>query len=1125
MGIEIRRRRGVTLMAASFSAAALSALMPALSLADVYTLASGNTEATPRSVTGTDALSIEAGAVLDTEETAIAWTGASPDAGVSITNAGAILSRDRGIDTDGDESERSLTLYNAAGAVIETGDDGFRVDTDVTDGKITVDNAGALHSAGGQVLDFDSIESPTAVVTISNAESGLIEADDNDAIRPGAGTITIDNAGRILSTASANRSINVADVANLSEFHLTNDSTGVIDSIDDAVRIDGDDDQQGANGVVTVDNDGLILSSGTGDDAGQAIDFDHIESGQVDVTINNYAGGEIRAEDADGVRPGEGATVNNAGTIVSNSSEPDASNDGVDLQGHAATINNLAGGTISGARHGITTDVDVTVYNAAGATIRGRNGSGVGSDGNGTVVNEGLISGDIDTDSELGDGDGVDIDYIGDITNGGTIRGTGAKGQKPGDTPNQSEGIAMGGGAIVNANESALISGADNGILIDDGSSGGAYGETTIVNRGTTEGVDGYGISLVGDFDDTVVNSGLIAGGNGLALALGDGDDTLVVETGGSFDGRIDGGDGVDSIVLDGDGEFAGGDGFESLSVNGDWRLTGTQRYADGIDLASGSRIDLDGTLDSALTVAADGLLEGNGTLGDVTMNGTVSPGHSVGQLNVAGDYQQTAGSTYLAEIDGGATIDPASANPTSADPTSADPTSADRIRVDGTATLAGDLVVTPLSEAAYVASSYTLLTATEGVSGRYTDPEAYSPFFDLDLDYQANAVVLDVTRNDIRFADLAASDNQRAAAAGLESLGAGNGLYDAIISTTDTAKLRHDYDALSGEIHASARTGLIEESRFVREAVFDRMRGADAGSSHVAIASGTSPAAKGLSNDRSGVWLQGFGGWGESDGDDNAAGLERSTHGLFVGVDTLVGAAGDSAWRLGLAGGYSRSDYDVDRRDSSADIDSYTLAAYAGRSFGPLGLRLGAAQSWHDLDTRRSIDVADVETAKASYDARTAQVFGEIGISLTAGRTRLEPYAGLAYVDLHSDGYQESGEAGLQGQDGDADVTFSTLGLRSTTPFEIGSVNAGWQAAVGWQHAFGERSPTADQAFRGGDAFSVDAVPVGEDAITLETGIDMVLSPATSVGVGYTGRLASDARDQSVDANLKIRF
>jgi hypothetical protein len=82
--------------------------------------------------------------------------------------------------------------------------------------------------------------------------------------------------------------------------------------------------------------------------------------------------------------------VNNTGTIYAGSAG-NLSSDGVDLQGHRGTVNNLASGVISGARHGITTDTDVTVVNYG--TIIGRNGTGIGSDGTATIINYGRITG------------------------------------------------------------------------------------------------------------------------------------------------------------------------------------------------------------------------------------------------------------------------------------------------------------------------------------------------------------------------------------------------------------------------------------------------------------------------------------------------------------------------------------------------------------------------------------------------------------------------------------------------------------------------------------------------------------------------------------------------------------
>jgi hypothetical protein len=179
-------------------------------------------------------------------------------------------------------------------------------------------------------------------------------------------------------------------------FTLWNRAGGLITaSRKDAFQIGNDI----GDGTVNVYNYGTILSTG-----GQGLDFDTIASTTGHVNIINYATAIIKSTANDAIRPGQGATVTNYGLIFSDGAVG-ASNDGIDWQGHSGTVINKSGGAISGFRHGITTDVDVNVFNEAGGTIIGRNGSGVGSHGAGTVVNYGRI-----TDAADGSGDRRDAD-------------------------------------------------------------------------------------------------------------------------------------------------------------------------------------------------------------------------------------------------------------------------------------------------------------------------------------------------------------------------------------------------------------------------------------------------------------------------------------------------------------------------------------------------------------------------------------------------------------------------------------------------------------------------------------------------------------------------------------------
>jgi subtilase-type serine protease len=1084
----------------AFLVSLLCSVAPIGAFAAETVIGTGVTSTDQQTLSGTDKLSVEKGGRLDVDDTAIVLDGSSPAPGVVVTNAGTIVATDRAIDTDGDDNPRFISITNAQGASISSENDTIRVDTDVTDGAIVIDNAGALVSTDGQVIDLGSVESKDAVISITNGSTGTITATGNDAMKIGGGTISIINHGLISSIESESRGIDIAEYLNIESVLIENAEGAVIEAHSDAIRIDSDDeDDTAATGKVVLNNAGVIASRGTGEEGGQAIDFDKIGSANGSVTINNLATGEITSADADAVRPGEGGIVNNWGKIISSApdnisgdEDDDTSNDGIDLQGHSGTVHNYSGALISGARHGITSDVYVDVINEKDATIIGRNGSGVGSDGDGKVVNYGTITGTIDDNSVNGDGDGVDIDGFADITNYGTIEGVGAKGEKDG-SPNGSEGIAAGGGTILNLGKAAVISGTDNAILIDDSDAGAAPYATKIVNEGTIEGSDGFGVRLIGDQDDVISNYGTISAASGPAIDMGGGDDTLNIYTGSTIIGMIDGGDGEDTITLNGTGTFGGAENFEFLEVYGDWSLTGDQSYSGGVSVTDGS-LSVDGTLDAAMVIGAGSLLDGNGTFSTLTVGGTVAPGHSIGTITVTGDYTQTAGSVYEAEFDG---------------------TTADLIDVTGTATLAGSVTATPYGGGTISARRYTILSADGGIIGTYelTD-SALSAFLEGSLAYDANNVYLDVARNGLSFASAARTDNQRSVAVAIENLGAGNVVYDAVAGSADIETAAAGFNSLSGEFHASIKTALIEDSRFVRDAISARLQNAF-GSVSVA---GANSADGGTGY---GLWGQTFGSWGKNGG-DGYADIDRSTGGLMLGAD---GEFADS-WRAGFALGYSHGSFDADDLFSSGDSDSYHAGLYAGGKLGNVGLQAGAAYSWHDISSTRNINVLGFDDElKADYDADTLQVFGEINYDAKAGTINLQPFANLAYVHLGDDDFTErGGAAALTSRGTDNSTTFATVGLRASTDVALGETVASLSGSVAWRHASGDINPSADMSI-GGAGFDITGAAVTRNVALVDAGIAFKLSDNATLGVGYSGQFAEDAFAHAAKANFMVKF
>ncbi|WP_157069785.1 autotransporter outer membrane beta-barrel domain-containing protein [Aureimonas frigidaquae] len=498
-------------------------------------------------------------------------------------------------------------------------------------------------------------------------------------------------------------------------------------------------------------------------------------------------------------------------------------------------------------------------------------------------------------------------------------------------------------------------------------------------------------------------------------------------------------------------------------------------------------------TSTAKFAVGNGGTIAGTGTIGGliVRSGGRASPGYSPGTISVNGDVTFDAGSIYVAELRGA---------------------DHDLIAATGTATIHGGTVqAVGLLTSPVVNQPYRILSADGGVTGQFTTVTSNYAFVTPSLSYDANAVYLtllqDVAGENLPsgavFSKVGITPNQIATSGALEQLGVSNPIVSALtLQSADTA--RAAYDALSGEVHASARTMLLEDSHFVRDATGQRLR-ADA-----------------LDLQASG-WVQTYGSTSSRGGDGNAAGFDRDIGGLLVGSDGFVA----DAYRLGVVGSYGHSSLKLDAGRGTTSVDTFGFGVYGGREWGALGVSAGVNVAWHALSSERSVAFPGyTDSLTADHDARTVQAYGEVGYEISLGQATVEPFAGLAQVWLHTSGFQEQGQAAALTVNGvDTDVSFSTIGVRARTQFTLGGMAFQANGMAGWRHALNDVTPTSLGSFAGGQAFGVQGLPVAQDVGIVEAGVSAKLNRRTTLGLSYTGQFGSGVSDHGVRANLSIAF
>ncbi|GAU86636.1 autotransporter domain-containing protein [Bosea sp. BIWAKO-01] len=551
--------------------------------------------------------------------------------------------------------------------------------------------------------------------------------------------------------------------------------------------------------------------------------------------------------------------------------------------------------------------------------------------------------------------------------------------------------------------------------------------------------------------------------------------------------------------------------------------LSGASLHSGTTSVNAGTLV-VNGSIASAATVNSGGTLAGSGTLGGLAVmsGGTVAPGNSIGTLTIAGNVAFAAGSTYQVEINAAG--------------------QGDRINASGLATLSGGTVQVLAENGTYAAATtYTILTAGGGVSGRFTDVTSNLAFLTPSLAYAPQNVTLTMSRNGTSFGPggggtfIARTRNQSGIAVAAEGLGAGNRVYDALLSAT-ADEARAGFDQLSGEAHAQGVAVAIGESRLLREAILGRLRGP------LLVAPGQSVAAEFTADlpsrkspvqmpaprfeERFTIWGEAVGAQANSNGDGNAASLSQRTGGAILGADLKLYDTAAGSLRLGIAGGYTRSNFDVDARLSSGRLESGHAALYAGARLGAWRLDGGLGYSFGETSLTRQVQLRGFgDRLRSDRDSQVAQAFTELGHAFRFERFALEPFAQLVLLRVSSgSGLEQGGAAALRVFSGEQNLGFTTLGLRAEA--QLGTMPLFARGLIGWRYGFGELTPQAATAFVGGTTpAQVYATAIDRNALVAEAGLDWRATASTTVGITYSAAVGERTRDHALKGRIDIRF
>ncbi|MEP9361313.1 autotransporter outer membrane beta-barrel domain-containing protein, partial [Sphingomonas sp. KR3-1] len=299
-------------------------------------------------------------------------------------------------------------------------------------------------------------------------------------------------------------------------------------------------------------------------------------------------------------------------------------------------------------------------------------------------------------------------------------------------------------------------------------------------------------------------------------------------------------------------------------------------------------------------------------------------------------------------------------------------------------------------------------------------------------------------------------------------------------------------------------------------------------GSFASSLAGASLPGAADGDNSRGGIWGQVYGGYQKLLGDRVHAGVENTTAGVAMGVETRI-----DGFTAGVAGGVAQIDSDMDSRYSTVSGNQYQLGGYLSYDAGVAFI--AASGSWYssDLNSKRTLVIGTataLATGDIHADGYSVGVTGGFRTELGKG-LRLALIGSASKVRNQQDGFTENATGGLGLQMAAANRDLFTAGgeLRLGATVKTGSGTAMPWVSMGVRYNSGDLDTLGNVRFSGAPAgtgsFGVQGVRIAPVLGTLGVGIDARASKNVRLGIALEGSAGDNTREGRASVRVKIGF